>query len=456
VGDFFSRQWSLRTRGEWTALCITILLAPLVLGVVGSLLHQTLGVSSLAVLVVVAMIYVTLARGQLLGSSVLITRAQFPRVFGVVERCASLLHLPMPLIFVRDDILVPIVALGFGDPYSLVISSHWLDHFSDDELTFMVGRELGHVAAGHTRLTSLLSVNGRENILISIAFGAWLRRTEYTADRMGILCCGSDDAAQRAIAVATLHRFARSIDAQTFARQKAELSEDSVLRMGEWFAAQPYATNRVARLIEFKASQLYRYWEERLLADPAAHAALAPVPRSGAVQGADCAGFGRRLAALGIDLVLVAALAQAIPTLFGAPSPSDSHVTVKLNPQEMRNVESYAPTPVVWVSKALQSASGIFNLNFGVSGILLKLAIYSFVLVAVAGQTFGMMILAIKVTTKHFARPPPWLTLWRYVIAVPLGVFSYLFGFLARVQLIDRLSGTRVVRLERALDLSTS
>ena len=450
--DFFTGKWSLRSRGERTALILTILLAPTALAVIGGFLHETLGLSTIAVVVVAAMVYVTLARGQLLGSSVRITRTHFPHVFEVVERCASLLHVPMPLIFVRDDMFVPIVALGFGEPYSLVISSHWLDHFQDDELTFMIGRELGHIAAGHTRLTSLLSVNGRENVIISIIFGAWLRRTEYTADRLGLLCCGSVDAAQRAIAVATLHRFARKVDVEAFSRQREALSGDSILRLGEWFAAQPYATNRIAQLRDFFASELYRYWEERLLSDRASYAPLVPTPRTGAVQGADCAGFGRRIAALVIDLVLVGALSQAIPTLIsGASSNTESYA--KMTPQEMQQLRKDAPA-LGSVMSLLTSKSGISSVfgYFGATGMILKVAVYSFILVAVAGQTFGMMILAIKVTTKRFSRPPLWLALWRYLLAIPIGIISYLFGFVARVQLIDRLSGTRVVRLERALE----
>ncbi|MBV9403434.1 MAG: M48 family metalloprotease [Candidatus Eremiobacteraeota bacterium] len=385
-----------------------------------------------------------------------ITRTHFPHVFEAVERCASLLHVPMPLIFVRDDVFVPIVALGFGEPYSLVISSHWLDHFQDDELTFIIGRELGHVAAGHTRLTSLLSVNGRENALVSIVFGAWLRRTEYTADRFGLLCCGSLDAARRAIAVATLHRFARNIDLDAFSRQNEGLTGDSMLRLGEWFGAQPYATNRIGQLKEFCLSPLFNYWDERLLADRASYVPLAPTPRSGAVQRADCAGFGRRLAALIIDLVLVAALSQAIPTLIGLNSSPDTKAYVKMTPQEMQQLKSASPLLGTWM-QAMTATKGAFSFvgYFGMTGMLLRVGIYSFVLVAIVGQTFGMMILAIKVTTMRFARPPIWLALWRYILAVvPIGIISYVLGFMMRVQLIDRLSGTRVVRLERALDVS--
>ena len=120
---------------------------------------------------------------------------------------------------------MPVAALGFGEPYALVLSSHWIEVFEDDELAFMVGRELGHIAAGHTRFLSLLSVNGNENPLISLIFGAWLRRCTFTCDKVGLLCCGSLDAAIRAMGVAAFHEFGRKIDYQAFAEQHAEIAE---------------------------------------------------------------------------------------------------------------------------------------------------------------------------------------------------------------------------------------
>ena len=173
----FRGKFSIRERFEWTVLFVTLAFAPAIAIVIGRVWHEVIGVSSIGILIVVAMVYVTIARGGLLGSCVMITKTQFPELFSVVERCAATLQLPMPMVFLRDDIHIPAVAVGFGDPYSLIISTHWIDHFKEDELTFVVGRELGHIAAGHTRLTSILSVNGHENAIVSLIFGAWLRRS---------------------------------------------------------------------------------------------------------------------------------------------------------------------------------------------------------------------------------------------------------------------------------------
>jgi hypothetical protein len=332
----------------------------------------------------------------------------------------------------------------------------------------MIGRELGNIAAGHTRITSLLSVNGRENALIALIFGAFLRRTEYTADRMGLLCCGSVDAAERAVILSTFHHFGREIDIEKFAHQRDEFGGDSVLAMGEWLTAQPYPTNRIARLREFRASALYAYWEEKILANPISMAAFSPVPRAGKVQKADCAGFGRRIAAVAIDLVAVWAL------FILGPNTQSSHATdtpavqtqrgthVKINGKDVnldtlsdKDLQALAKTNPVANDRWLRLLGVIRknnNYTFTVlTGLPQEFLIYNIILVALCGQTLGMMIVAIKVTRTDFTRPSVVQIIWRYLVS-PLGVVTYLLGPFARIEWHDKLSGTRVVRLESTFE----
>ena len=413
MNGLFRGKTSIRYRSEWLTLAMTLAFAPAIAFLIGTVWHEIIGVSSLGILVVIAMVYVTIARGALLGSCVMITKHHFPELFAVVERCSSLLQLPMPMVFVRDDIHVPVVAVGFGDPYSLIVSSHWLDHFKEDELTFMIGRELGHIAAGHTRLTSILSVNGRENAIISLIFGAWLRRTEYTADRAGLLCCGATDAAYRAIALCEFHLFARKVDLAAFAQQRAEIAQDSVLRLGEWLSPNPYATNRMESLRLFHHTSLYDYWEERLLSQPVTNVPAAH--RADRVTKQDCASLGRRLAAIAIDYALVSAIGNLVITT-ATPQLPGVHFFV-----------NYRGDP------------------------FLEFLLYNIILVAIAGQTFGMMIVSVRVTTLNFGRPGLLQVIWRYLIAGPLFFLSVLWPGFWRVELHDRASGTRLVGLERTL-----
>jgi Zn-dependent protease with chaperone function len=161
VAGLFSGPNSIRVRGERAAFVWSLLLAPVTIGLIGAI-FKSITFSDLALLTVGGMVYVSIARGRLLGSSVRIDGRQFPEVFKIVETTAARLGVATPQIFVRDDVFVPIAAVGMGAPYALIISSQYLEHLRDGELAFLVGRELAHIAAGHTRLTSLLSASGRE------------------------------------------------------------------------------------------------------------------------------------------------------------------------------------------------------------------------------------------------------------------------------------------------------
>jgi uncharacterized RDD family membrane protein YckC len=467
VRPLFDGPSSLRHPRERLAFWLTLLLAIPAAPVLGFFVHETIGASTVALFIVGAMIYVTLARGRLIGSSVMIHETQYPRVFAIVKKACATLEIPMPVVFVREDNFVPVAALGFGEPYALIISGHWIETFRDDELAFMIGRELGHIAAGHTRLLSLLSVNGRENPIVAIVFGAWLRRCTLTCDKVGLLCCGTLDAAIRAIAVAEFHEFGRRIDYAAFAEQGREIESDSILRWGVWLGSEPYATVRIASLRMFMTSHAYAVAEEWFLRDAPSQPPALPEPGTATVLPGDCAGWWRRLAAFALDLIIVSAIISA----FGG---SVIHYT-NTRPKPGINVsypgQTAAPAPAATPPSTffgpirldkdgphLDAAGvGLQNVAGGINSAraLFWLPLYLFVLVAVAGQTFGMMIAGLRVVTVDFRKPGFWRTLLRYaIVAIPgLGPVSIaLLSFIwRRVLLHDRWSGTRVVKVERVL-----
>lgn len=409
------------------------------------------------------MVYVTLARGRLVGSSVRVHEAQYPRVFAIVKRCSAALDLPAPMVFVRDDPLVPLVTVGLGDPYSLVISSNWIEQFRDDELTFMIGRELGHIASGHARFTSLLSVNGNENALVSLIFGAWLRRAELTCDRVGLLCCGSLDAATRAIIVASFHAFGRKIDHVVFAEQARDVNADSVLRLGELLGSMPYATRRIDAMRGFFATELYRRHEEQFVNESSVQSIVLPEASGAHVLKGDLAGWWRRMGALAIDWIIVQAL---VTTLLGVSSQSPAAVNLDEGARPKTAIAHRAPGSsdqivavgplgvhvggITWNNRSTIPWDGVRE---GAAGAFLpfEVCLYFGLLVALAGQTPGMMILGLKIVRIDFSKPAVLQSIWRYGagllfcwIIFPLSPFS-------RLYLHDRLSKTRMIKTERTL-----
>jgi Zn-dependent protease with chaperone function/uncharacterized RDD family membrane protein YckC len=422
MSELFRGPLSLTYGGERAAFFLTLLLALPAAAAIGFFIHEEIGMSQVALFLVVAMVYVTLGRGRLIGTSVRIHETQHPQVFAIVKRCAAALGLPMPLVFVREDYTVPVLALGLGEPYSLVLSSSWIEHFKEDELTFMIGRELGHIASGHTRFTSLLSVNGNENPIVSLVFGAWLRKTELTCDRVGVLCCGSLDAAMRAISVASFHHFARRIDHELFARQHRDMGTDSVFRLGEWLGSMPYVTTRIDAMRPFIESNLYRLHEQRFIEQSAAEPVHVVERGESRVEKKDCAGLWRRCWAAFIDLIVIGAIGD----ILSVHADTVKHATL---------------------------AFGNFNLVLSPadwSGFLV-LVLYAPVLVALVGQTPGMLIAGLRVVRTDFGRVGLAQAVWRYVLLYVLFPYIILLSPFSRVFANDKWSGTRIIKTERVL-----
>jgi Zn-dependent protease with chaperone function/uncharacterized RDD family membrane protein YckC len=424
----FEGRDSLRVPGERAALWGCLGAAPLTIAL-ASVVFPGVSFSEFVLLVVGGLAFVSISRGKLLGSSIRIDERQLPELNAIVIDVATRLGMTPPQVFVRDDPFVPIAATGIGEPYALIISSQYYEHLRRGELAFLVARELGHIAAGHTRITSLLSVSGRENPLVALVFGAWLRRTEYTADRVGLLCADGIEDALGGISISTYHSIGRRVDMRAIAEQRRELQADASLRIGEWTAGMPYATNRLDALALFGGSALANQWRERL-ATPLAPATQIVAVQTGVVARRDCAPLTRRVAALTIDLLVIAAI---LKTPLGA---SISSSTVKLDdpdvPQFFKALAAHAPT-VHFAGESI--------------GTLLVFFIYSAILVGLSGQTLGMMVTELRVVTVRYARPTIVQSFWRYIAAFGSAICALaIVGFFVRVHPHDRLSRTRLVR----------
>ncbi len=433
TADLFAEPYSLRVRGERVAFWLCVLAAPLAILIL-STVFPSLSIQEFVLLIVVGLAFVSITRGRLIGSSIRINERQFPELHAIASDVARRLGMPVPQVFVRDDPFVPIASVGVGEPYALIISSQYYEHLQRGELAFLIARELGHIAAGHTRIMSLLSASGRENPAVTFVFGAWLRRTEFTADRVGLLCCGGIEDALGGISISTYHSIGRRVDMRAIAEQRRELVADASLRMGEWTASMPYATNRLDALAHFDTSPLANHWRDRL-ATPLPAAAIEAVEPEGRVKRRDCAPLPRRIAAALIDLITISAIAK---TPLGA--------TISSSTKDLDD-----PDIPHWLKTLLEHAS---TLQLGEHTIftLIVFFVYSAFLVGLSGQTLGMMVMELRVVTTRYSRPTIIQSVWRYMAAFAsaLTFFVAFAGFFVRVHPHDRVSGTRLVRGRKA------
>ncbi|MGH9936898.1 MAG: FHA domain-containing protein, partial [Blastocatellia bacterium] len=156
-----------------------------------------------------------------------------------------------------------IYTIGLWQQPFIVLTSSLVDQMKSDNLQFFIGREIGHVAAGHIWLRTLLKPLGADvpvigKLLNSVVFGDWINRTEFTADRAGFIACRS-----LTTAISTMLKFGvgvllfEKLDIKEFLDQ---INEVSNMRghLTEILAEQPYLTQRVRSLARFSLSERYR------------------------------------------------------------------------------------------------------------------------------------------------------------------------------------------------------
>lgn len=182
-----------------------------------------------------------------------ISPAQTPRLAVLVQQCAARLRPGSFNAFVAPSAALNAYTFGLTEPRKVVVFSALVEVMDEDELRFIVGHELGHIALGHTWLNSL--VGGLAGVpspymaaaLLYFIFRWWNRACEYSADRAGLLACGQPEMAYSALLKL------RGLRAQP----GLELATDLADQVGETLATHPLLAKRIENLRRWAASADY-------------------------------------------------------------------------------------------------------------------------------------------------------------------------------------------------------
>jgi tellurite resistance protein len=142
-----------------------------------------------------------------------------------------------------------------------------LEAFEADELSFVVGHELGHFLFQHHRIPVGALLGGAERIGAGLALQlfAWQRYSEISCDRAGLWCAGSLEPATRALfKLASGLRGERvRVRLDAFQSQYRDLQEETAKTSAgdrparpDWFATHPFSPLRLAAAELFVGSEL--------------------------------------------------------------------------------------------------------------------------------------------------------------------------------------------------------
>lgn len=139
---------------------------------------------------------------KIVNYSIEITTKSSPRVSGVIKHCCETLSIENTPKYYICPRLKGINSLTVGDDENpvLLISPAAVAKLNNNELSFIIGHELGHIAQKnlicHTIKGALDTMSKWSDALgpivaelIEVPLNRWYRCSEYTADRAGLICC---------------------------------------------------------------------------------------------------------------------------------------------------------------------------------------------------------------------------------------------------------------------------
>jgi len=182
----------------------------------------------------------------------------------------------------------------------MAVSSGAVNHLEAAELEFVLGHEVGHALFGHADVViGNLADDGSLLPASAMRIRAWQRAAEISADRAGLLLCGSIDAAAHAVFKAASGIVAPGmvVSPERFAAQWHRLV-DEVIDEGErgfWQITHPFPPLRMQAMLAFwEAFKTDAPWEAVAEANRAIDSMLAmmdPSDADGALRDRVLSGF---------------------------------------------------------------------------------------------------------------------------------------------------------------------
>jgi Zn-dependent protease with chaperone function len=257
------RITSYRYPNERLILAFTLLL---VLGVIALTVTATVCASLLFLIgFVLLSYYMSRSHHQsLVHSARRVTPQEYPELNQLVQQGAAKL-MPGPIaVYIAPSRSLNAYTFGLSSPKVVVLYSALFKSMDADELLFIIGHELGHVALGHTWLNSL--VGGMAGIpspwaaaaIMSLTFLWWNRACEFSADRAGLLACGKPEKAVNALIKLAAGPNASSKDMQ-LAYRRIDAEDDTLLgSLGETLGTHPMLIRRIQQIRKYAASPQYK------------------------------------------------------------------------------------------------------------------------------------------------------------------------------------------------------
>ena len=198
---------------------------------------------------------------------------QLPNVWKLAVLAARLLGVPyMPDVYVSGDSMWNTYTFGSDNSSFIVLGTAILTNFHNDDLLFVLAREMGHCRAGHALWKTVIRfVAGEMGPSAGLLSGgllgaisptkliggalemplmAWSRQSDVTADRAGLLAVGDEALARRVLLTWSIRSstILKQVNIDEWMKQEEE-SADQLTHISEMTTSSSMYTARRLRLL---------------------------------------------------------------------------------------------------------------------------------------------------------------------------------------------------------------
>lgn len=228
---------------------LRLILAILIVVAVGLIFVQMSWIVT-AGLIVLGFIYIKLQQAQLIGNALEVNKFQFAEIWEIFENYKNKLGLKRVSLYIKQDPQPNAFTIGFPRA-SIILNSALVESFSKEELSFVIGHELGHVKAGHSAILTFISPLGNNIPAATSIFSFWQRKAEYSCDKCGLILTKSVEPAVKGLLKLSVGlTLAKKINLQNYKEQLIS-SDNGVVRASEFLFDHPLTTNRINNMISF-------------------------------------------------------------------------------------------------------------------------------------------------------------------------------------------------------------
>jgi uncharacterized tellurite resistance protein B-like protein len=203
---------------------------------------------------------------KLLKSSMVLTERHVPELYKIGQRCAKILGLKPSIEFYsyEDSQFKASCYAPDGWQLYILLSSSLLEQFTEDELAFVIGHEIGHALFKHFDYSASQMMNhGKQYLspLHAMKLFAWERDADISADRIGLICCGDYQVATKTFFKLTKGAsFSEEFKLNKYIEQFMELENilrDFPVDPEDWYKTHPFGPLRIMALNLFSQSETY-------------------------------------------------------------------------------------------------------------------------------------------------------------------------------------------------------